>query len=72
MKRESKASADAKLLDGAEAMKIKYVRILEDALKTSVRQTRARSWHEENRAALESYTAYVERYGAFSDGLRSF
>ena len=45
---------------------------LEADLSEAIRKHERSQWLERNRAALDAYNERVERYGVFSDGLRSF
>lgn len=60
------------LLRQARALKLNLSRVLEDSIERSLRIERAKRWQQENREAIESYNAYIEKYGVFSDGLRRF
>ena len=72
MKRAANLSVDAELLEEAKALNIDLSQTLEKALRTRVREAHGTRWRDENRAALKSYTDYIDRHSVWSDGLRSF
>ena len=71
-KRAANLTVNANLLDQARALDINLSATLERALEAEVRARKRERWLAENREAIESYNARVERDGVFSDGLRSF
>jgi len=71
-KKAANLSVNSELLAIAKEMKINLSRTLEEKLSEIVRERKRKQWLEENREAIESYNARVEKYGLFSDGLRRF
>lgn len=71
-KRAANLSINADLLSKARELNINLSATLEQALIEAVRQKARDKWVAENKAAMESYNEYVDKHGAFSDGLRSF
>jgi antitoxin CcdA len=56
-------SIDAELLVEAKAAGINLSSVIEMALKEQLREQRRQTWDEENRAAIESSNAQLEREG---------
>jgi antitoxin CcdA len=71
-RRAANLSVNADLLRIARRLRVNLSRELERRLAEIVAQHRRARWLEENRDAIDSYNAHVERHGVFSDGLRSF
>lgn len=72
MKRAANLTVEQELLDHAKELGINLSSTLERALAVEVQKGLEKRWLEENSSALESYAEYIERHGAFSDGLRTF
>lgn len=72
LKKPTNVSINSDLLAQARELKINLSQTFERHLETVIREARRRRWLEENRQALEEYNDYIEKHGAFSDGLRSF
>jgi antitoxin CcdA len=62
-KRATNVSLRADLIDEAKQLGINISEACEQGLEKEVAKTRAEQWLEENRAALESSNAYVEKRG---------
>jgi len=71
-KRATSIRVRGDLLDAARSAKINLSATLEEALTGKLKETNARKWRSENRAALANYNDYVDEHGAFSDGSRNF
>jgi antitoxin CcdA len=56
-------SIDASLLSDAKALDINMSRAAETGIAEAVRKEMGRRWLEENREALESSNAWVEKHG---------
>lgn len=56
-------SIDAALLADAKALEINVSRAAENGIAEAVRAEKNRRWLEENRGALESSNAWVEKHG---------
>lgn len=62
-KRATNVSLDRQLLEEARALKINISQAAEKGLSLQIAEERAKKWREENKAAIESSNAYVEKYG---------
>lgn len=62
-RRPSNLSLDADLVAEARALDINVSRAAEEGLARAVSEEKARRWKEENREAMESWNAYVEKHG---------
>lgn len=62
-KRATNVSINERLLAEARALEVNISRAAEAGLVQAIAARRAELWAEENRAALESSNAYVERNG---------
>ena len=62
-RRATNVSISARLLEEARALDINVSRAAERGLAAALAERRAALWVEENRGALESSNAYVERHG---------
>lgn len=71
-KKATNLSIDSGLLDSARRLKLNLSQVLEAGLSEAIRQKEREAWLEKNRSALDALNRYVEKYGVFSDGLRSF
>lgn len=56
-------SLDARLVAEAKHLEINISRIAEDGIAKAVAAEKARLWKIENRAAIESWNAYIEEHG---------
>ncbi len=56
-------SIDVKLLGEAKALKINVSRAAEAGIAAAVSSEKARLWKLENRAALDAWNDYTDRYG---------
>lgn len=65
-------SINGDLLNKTKEMNINLSATLEQALDAILKQKRRERWLEENQDAIRAYNTHVEKYGVFSDGLRSF
>ena len=70
---------DAETIAAAKAAGINLSQLLVEALRRRLphlhaaeRETAAREWYEENKAAIDSHNKYIERHGLFSDRMRKF
>jgi post-segregation antitoxin (ccd killing protein) len=71
-KKSANLSVDSKLLDDAKRLNLNLSQVFEAGLDQAIRQKQREDWIKKNRSALDAYNDYVEKYGVFSDGLRSF
>lgn len=71
-KRATNVSVNADLLAQARKCGVNLSQALEDALKARLIEERRRNWLENNREAIEEYNRHFEKYGLWSDGIRTF
>lgn len=71
-KRAVNLSVDAEILGVAREMNINLSQTLEDALRKRTQDERVRRFREENREAIESYNALIERAGIFGEEWREW
>lgn len=62
-KRATNVSLSADLIQEAKRLNINISKACEEGLHQQVSKTRAEQWIEENREAIESSNAYVEKHG---------
>lgn len=62
-RRATNVSLPADLIDEAKRLDINISQACEQGLKQQVSKTKNDRWREENREAIESSNAYVEKYG---------
>ena len=65
-------SLDGALLTRAKSLDINLSRAAEDGIRAAVAQTQAARWLAENREALDSSNAHVDRHGLPLAALRPF
>lgn len=65
-------SIQQRLIDEARSAGLNLSGVLEEALDARLREGRVARWKEENRAAIDEFNAYIEKYGCFGDEYRSF
>lgn len=63
LRRAANLSIDASLLETAKGLSINLSRAAEDGIALAIKREKERQWLEENREALESSNAYVEKHG---------
>ena len=63
VRKAANLSIDADLLAEAKALSVSISRAAEDGIAKAVKAEKERLWREENREALESWNAYVEKHG---------
>jgi antitoxin CcdA len=69
-KRAVNLFVDTELLDEARRLRINISETLERRLRTMVRAEQERRWLEENREAIASINAFIERHGLVASRLR--
>ena len=62
-RRPTNVSLRADLIEEAKRLSINVSQACETGLEAQVAKTRADRWREENREAIESSNAYVEKHG---------
>jgi antitoxin CcdA len=65
-------SIDAELMKEARGLGVNISRAAEAGIAEAVAVEKARLWKIENRAAIESWNAYVEEYGIPLEEFRQF
>jgi antitoxin CcdA len=69
-KRAVNLFVDTDLLDEARRLRINISDTLERRLRTIVKAEQERRWLEENRQAIESINAFIDRHGLVASRLR--
>jgi antitoxin CcdA len=69
-KRAVNLFVDVELLDEARRLRINLSETLERRLRTIVKAEQERRWLEENRQAIESINAFIDRHGLIASRLR--
>lgn len=69
-KRAVNLFVDAELLDEARRMRINISDTLEHRLRNIVRAEQEKRWLEENREAIASINAFIDRHGLLAGRLR--
>ena len=69
-KRAVNLFVDVELLDEARRLNINISETLEQRLRGLVRAEREKQWLEENRDAIASINALIDRHGLLADRLR--
>lgn len=62
-KRATNVSLDADLLNEAKDLGVNISRACDRGLALQIAEERGKRWLEQNKAAIESSNAYVDRYG---------
>jgi len=71
-KRPVNLTIDADLLKKAKELDIQLSSEFENLLERLVAEKKHEIWQNEVRDSIETYSAYIEKNGTFSDGLREF
>ena len=71
-KRATNVSVRSGLLAVAREAGLNLFATLERALMEELAEAKNKKWRQENRDAIIACNEYVEKYGMFSDGVRSF
>jgi antitoxin CcdA len=69
-KRAVNLFVDVELLDEARRLNINISETLERRLRSLVRAEQEKRWREENRDAISSINAFIDRHGLLADRLR--
>ena len=72
VRRATNVTIEATLLQRAKTLRVNLSRAAEDGLSRAVATRQSEIWLEENRAALDSSTAYVEANGLPLARFRNF
>ncbi len=71
-RRPTNLSISSRLLDEAKALNINLSRAAETGIESAVLEAKANQWKEDNKAAIASSNAHVEKYGLPLDSYRPF
>lgn len=71
-KKPTNLSISSELLAEAKELNVNLSRAAESGVKSAVQAAKAKKWMNDNRAALESSNAYIEKYGLPLDQFRPF
>ena len=71
-KKPTNLTINSDLLNKAKELKINISSVLEHALAERVTQSERDVWLKENADSIASYNEQVNKYGVFSDGIRTF
>ncbi len=71
-KRPVNLNANADLLRIAKSTGVNLSQVFEEAIRVEVRLRLEKQWREENREAIDSYNARIERDGVFGARKRRF
>ena len=71
-KKAANLSINSDLLEKAKDLNINLSATLEQALKEKLRETEQTGWLRNNQNAMDSYNAFVEANGIFSEKCRAF
>jgi antitoxin CcdA len=71
-KKPTNLTINSDLLNQAKLLKINISSVLESALAEAVRQKKKAEWLEENKESISLYNSHIEKFGVFSDDLRTF
>jgi antitoxin CcdA len=71
-KQRTNVSIDARLLKEARRAGIRLSPLLEEAIRSYLREQEAERWLKENAAAIDHYNKEIGGHGVFSEGLRRF
>lgn len=69
LKRAVNVSVDTEILEAAKSLHVNLSQTLEDALRKLTEDERIRRWQDENRAAIDSYNAFMKRNGTMSEAV---
>lgn len=72
LKRATNVSVRADLLAAAREAGINLSAALERGLAAELAMRARQKWRDDNREAIDAYNDHVEKYGTFSDDVRSF
>lgn len=71
-RRPTNLSIDATLIQAARDLNVNVSRAAEEGIARAVADEARRRWKDENRAAIESWNAWVDEEGLPLAGLRQF
>ncbi|MCA1948977.1 MAG: type II toxin-antitoxin system CcdA family antitoxin [Treponema sp.] len=71
-KKPTNLTVNSDLLKQAKEYKINISAILESALAEALKEKKRERWKEENKEAIAYYNSALEKYGLFSDEMRTF
>lgn len=71
-KRATNVSLSVALIEEAKRLKLNISEACERGLEEKIAKTRAETWLEQNREALDGWNAYVEEHGLPLESFRLF
>jgi len=71
-KKPTNLTINSDLLNQAKSLKINISSVLETALADTVRQKKQSEWLDENKESILLYNSHIEKFGVFSDDIRTF
>ena len=71
-KKPTNLTINSDLLNKAKELKINISSVLEHALAERVTQSERDAWLQENAESISIYNEHINKFGVFSDGLRTF
>lgn len=71
-KKPTNVSINADLLQKAKDHKINLSNALERTLESMLVELEKETWETNNKTAINQYNQNIDKYGTFSDSLRSF
>jgi len=71
-KKPTNLTINSDLLNKAKELKINISSVLEHALAERVTQSERDTWLRKNADSISSYNEQVNKFGLFSDGIRTF
>jgi antitoxin CcdA len=71
-KKPTNLTINSDLLNKAKELKINISSVLEHALAERVTQSERDTWLIDNADSISSYNEHINKFGVFSDGIRTF
>ncbi len=71
-KRAVNLNANSDLIRTAKSVDINLSQVFEEAVHTTLKKRMEQRWLEDNREAIASYNAHIEKHGVFAAGKRRF
>ena len=72
MKTRTNVSIERELIDAAREHGLSLSRVLDEALRTRLREMEGQRWRDANHDSIAAYAEYIAHNGVFSDGVRDF
>lgn len=71
-KQATNLSINSDLLKAAREAGVNLSSVLEEALAQKVANAKRDAWKRDNADAIDAYNEFIDEYGVYSDGSRSF